>query len=311
MKTLISASLSILYLLTMANSVARAAGEDDPLWKKPTYEKKVSAIGRKLLDANNIEELIAFRIQHNRKKVNASANGDFAVVQIATGLLNYIESDDELAAILGHEIAHVILRHQRKVEVRHALGTLFITTPLAVAGILAGPIGAAAGVSLGEGITNSLTRGSSRKVESQADRMGLVLMAEAGYEPRAFESISLKLFSDGTHKETWRSHPMGGKRVKAIKALIMEYEIAKAEWDEEQNNLAQQSPSLSPSETPMLSAEEEEAIQAIAIEFPASETKAIEQESSTITTPQNSDIQPDSVIKLEEFDSSPLDTQPQ
>lgn len=106
-------------------------------------------------------------------------------VAVFSRLLDVASTDDQLAAVIGHEVGHVLARHgaerltQQKLAdygrqaVAIAVGDLDPATQTAILGALG--LGAQFGV---------LMR-FSRKHESEADRIGLILMARACYDPRA------------------------------------------------------------------------------------------------------------------------------
>ncbi len=217
-------TILIRLLLTAALLLCRvpvwAEGENDPLWNRPTYEKKVFQIGQRLLNANGITEKITFgvtyRTSDEKNNVNASAYDNYGAVFIESGLLKYIESDDELAAVLGHEIAHVLNRHGRKAR-NTAIATRVVMLPvLAGLSVYTGGLAAIALGPMYKGIINNVSRGQ----ETQADLLGLQLMAQAGYKPDAMESILLKIAGDGYKKDVWRSHPSGSERLAAVHEAV-------------------------------------------------------------------------------------------
>ena len=104
-------------------------------------------------------------------------------VGVNTGLFQVAENDAQLAAVMGHEIAHVMARHSaermsRDLVTQLGLGALGAATRSQAAVDLA-----AAAATLGAGLP------FSRAQEAEADHIGLIYMAKAGYDPR--EAISL------------------------------------------------------------------------------------------------------------------------
>src|SRR6185312_16136114 len=97
-------SLSLAALLifqSLAPLVAQAEGESDPLWNRPSYEKKVTQIGQRIQAANGITERILF-VYSREHVLNATSDrrgGNNIVVY--EDLLTLMDSDDELAAILS------------------------------------------------------------------------------------------------------------------------------------------------------------------------------------------------------------------
>jgi predicted Zn-dependent protease len=107
-------------------------------------------------------------------------------VYVTRGLLTLVNSEDELAGVIGHEIAHVTARHSSK-----RMGAAIVTAPIAIATGIAGLAVAIVSPFLGNivaGTGQVLTTGLvlapfSREQEHQADEIGQGLAARAGYDP--------------------------------------------------------------------------------------------------------------------------------
>jgi predicted Zn-dependent protease len=136
---------------------------------------------------------------------------------IYTGLINKLKAtDDEIAAVMGHEIAHALREHARE-RISRQMGTQ------AAVGI----VGAIFGVGeLGQGIANTvadvtLNLPNSRLHETESDRMGVELAARAGYNPRAAVTLWEKMakVSDGGQPPKWLStHPPHEERINDLRA---------------------------------------------------------------------------------------------
>jgi len=145
-------------------------------------------------------------------------------VGIYTGLINLADSDDEIAAVIGHEIAHVTSRHGAE-RISQAM--------------LAGIGGLAVAVATDDsknregymqGYTALATLGTlgySRLQETEADAVGLRFAAGAGYDPRAaitfWEKMKAKK-SPGSRMPAWLStHPSDDQRIAKLKELAPRY----------------------------------------------------------------------------------------
>lgn len=120
----------------------------------------------------------------NDEEINAAAYPDGTAI-INTGLLKAIENEAQLAAIIGHEITHVIYGHHAN-RMKKTGQWKNVPTALGVtAGAATGSaeIGAAT-LMLTEAVGDMSKQSFSRKKESQADRVGLYYMTTAGYDPR-------------------------------------------------------------------------------------------------------------------------------
>lgn len=144
-------------------------------------------------------------------------------IGVHTGLLPLCETDDMLAAVIGHEIAHVTLRHggQRYSE---QIATSVGTTAAAIAvneaidngdpqslAMMMGAFGVAGqvGVSLPY----------SRKHEYEADVIGVRYMAQAGYDPRAAITFWERMMQHGgsSPPEFLSTHPADANRIRKLK----------------------------------------------------------------------------------------------
>jgi beta-barrel assembly-enhancing protease len=134
---------------------------------------------------------------------------------INTGLLKAVDSEAQLAGVMGHEMSHVILRH----GTNQATKAKMIELPAVLAGQMAGNgmMGklAAAGIGLG---ANSVLLKFSRTAESQADLTGSHIMAESGYNPMEMARFFEKLSSQGGGRtlQFMSDHPNPGNRERAI-----------------------------------------------------------------------------------------------
>ncbi len=219
---ILALSLSSLLIYSISFPLSSwAEGEDDPLWSRPTYEKKVSQVGQRILAANNIDMRISFMVL-NAKEGNPNAyarSKGSSVAYINKSLLKYIESDDELAAILSHEIAHIILKHSRLSNTKHVGRALLKST------LVVGALFTYGATLLALPAMKGGRASHSRNKETQADLVGVDLLHKAGYNPLAMETLNAKIGSDASSKFSafWRSHPAGTKRLGKIHEHIAEF----------------------------------------------------------------------------------------
>jgi len=170
------------------------------------------------------------------KEINAycMAGGKMMVY---TGLLDEIKpTDDELAAVMGHEISHALREHVRERMSRAKAQQLGLLGAAALVGISTkSSDNAVKTVALGGALaTVAMTLPNSRTAEHEADQMGLELMARAGYNPNAAVTLWEKMNAKGGAKppEFLSTHPSNESRVNDIKRLVPTvmplYEKAKA-----------------------------------------------------------------------------------
>jgi predicted Zn-dependent protease len=153
-------------------------------------------------------------------------------IMVLSGLVEKIDAtDDELAAVIGHEIAHALREHGRE-RMSQAYIQQFGLQALAAA--IGGAAGSAAaqGAGLGSQLFFSLPNG--REQEREADKMGLELSARAGFNPDAAVTLWQKMSaqSNGAPPEFFSTHPASDNRIKDLQALAPKvrplYEAAKA-----------------------------------------------------------------------------------
>ncbi len=103
-------------------------------------------------------------------------------VYVHRGLLAYLNSEAELATVVGHEIGHVTARHMAKRKVQNVLTSIAVTA----AAIMTQNQAAAQLANLGG---NAWLGGYSREQESEADRLGVEYAAKTGYRPEAMADV--------------------------------------------------------------------------------------------------------------------------
>jgi predicted Zn-dependent protease len=152
------------------------------LSKDPEITLMVNRVGQRIAKgANKPEYVWEFAVIQDDEQVNAFAlpGGKVAVF---TGILQYTKTEAGLATVMAHEVAHALQRHGAE---RYSRGILEQIGQLgALAGAAAGGIdpGVAIGAMSAYGVGVALP--NSRDQETEADYIGLQLMAKAGYDPR-------------------------------------------------------------------------------------------------------------------------------
>jgi predicted Zn-dependent protease len=147
-------------------------------------------------------------------------------IYLHTGLIERVTSTDELAAVVSHEIVHVKSRHMAR------LSRFDPTNLLGLLGMLlsvAGPSGQAAGA-LGQAIAASRQLAYNRKVEQEADTLGIKYMAEAGYDPRAALSFLRIINQENVLNPVeippyLRTHPVSQDRIGMMDAAIGSFRL--------------------------------------------------------------------------------------
>lgn len=125
--------------------------------------------------------------------LNSSVNNAFALpggyVYVTRQLMGLMNSEAELASVLGHEVGHVAARHAQARNKRATMGGLGAIAATVLGGVLAGNQGAQLGQQLGGNLATRWVMGFSRSQEYQADDLGVSYLAKAGYDPNAASTM--------------------------------------------------------------------------------------------------------------------------
>jgi len=148
-----------------------------------------------------------------------------------TGIINKLNlTDDEIAAIMGHEIAHAVREHGRERVSQAMAQNAIANVALAAAGA-----GSAQSIDAANQIMQYvLVLPNSRQNEKEADAIGLEIAARGGYDPRAAITLWEKMSKESKGKnppEFLSTHPSNENRIKELSALLPRvmplYEAAK------------------------------------------------------------------------------------
>jgi predicted Zn-dependent protease len=136
-----------------------------------------------------------------------------------TGIIEQLNlNDDEIAAIMGHEIAHALREHGRERVSQAAAQNVLVNIAMAVAGPYGSAVSAANQVA-----QYAIILPNSRENESEADAIGLELAARAGYDPMGAISVwqkMLKATKGKSSPEFLSTHPSGETRIEQLSALM-------------------------------------------------------------------------------------------
>lgn len=139
-------------------------------------------------------------------------------IMFYTGIIDRLKlNDDEIAAIMGHEMAHALREHGRERASRSSATQLGLS-------VLASAVGLTEGQAQVAGIATQLGLDLpfNRSQESEADSLGLELMARAGYNPQAAITLWNKMSaaSQGEPPQFLSTHPGSQNRIRTIQTLL-------------------------------------------------------------------------------------------
>ena len=164
-----------------------------------------------------------FNVIEDEKTPNAFAlpGGKIAVY---TGILKYTENEAGLATVIGHEIGHALARHGAERMSQYLLAQLGAVALNVALQDQSPETVAAMNMGYGVGTTVGVLLPFSRLEESEADHIGLILMAKAGYDPREAATFWERMAKAGGKKPLafLSTHPADEKRITQIKQWMPE-----------------------------------------------------------------------------------------
>jgi predicted Zn-dependent protease len=186
----------------------------------PASYKRIQAISQKLIPQTTVfrPDAANWKWEVNvqtTKDVNAYCMPG-GKIMVYTGLIEQLNATDaELAAVIGHEIAHALREHSRE----RMTGAYLEQAALATVAIATGSDAATALAQQVSAVTFTLPH--SREQEAEADRIGLELMARAGYDPNASVKLWEKMAKlGGGGPEFLSTHPSSGSRIQDLQSNI-------------------------------------------------------------------------------------------
>ncbi len=199
-----------------------------PLARDPQLNASVRRIGERIVHASGSSHGNWVFAVFESEQVNAFALPG-GRVGVFTGMLKVTANEDQLAAVLGHEVGHVNARHGAERIVAHQGITLALRLGAMLAALGDVPIPPDLMVALGAGAAEfGIIRPFSRAQELEADALGLEYMAEAGYRPR--EAITfwkrMQQLSDNGVPQFLATHPSSARRIDELLQRLPELETS-------------------------------------------------------------------------------------
>lgn len=183
--------------------------------------KKIAAATEAYLKANGMSsEIKNFAWEFNLvqdAQVNAFCMPGGKIV-VYEGVMKLVSSDDELAVVIGHEVAHAVAKHSNERMSQQVMAQYGAAILGAVVSDKSAAVQKAAETVYGIGAQYGVMLPFSRKHESEADYMGLVFMTMAGYNPDVAVGFWQKMSagSGGSVPEFMSTHPSDATRIADI-----------------------------------------------------------------------------------------------
>ena len=190
----------------------------------PEINALVTKVGRRIADAAQRPDYRWEFVVLEGKEANAFCLPG-GKVGIFTGILKYTGDEAGMATVVSHEVAHALARHAGE---RLSQSMLAQAGGLGL-GVALGGMGSAAGSAITQGYGLATQLGIllpySRSQEYEADRIGVILMAKAGYDPaQALEFWKRMMTQDkgGKAPQFMSSHPNDASRLRELAAFLPE-----------------------------------------------------------------------------------------
>jgi predicted Zn-dependent protease len=184
-------------------------------------------VGSRIAAASGKSYSWEFKVVDKPGTVNAFCLPGGKVV-VYTGLLPVAQSEAGLATVVGHEVAHAIARHGGERVSQGMLTNIGIETLTARMGAKDPQTVKTVSGLLGAGVQVGVMLPFSRDQESEADRMGLIYMAKAGYQPDEAVAFWQRMAksSQGAPPEFLSTHPSDARRINQIRGWLPEARAA-------------------------------------------------------------------------------------
>jgi beta-barrel assembly-enhancing protease len=209
----------------VAASVLGAA----PSWSNAGVQRYVNLVGRTVADQSERRDLPWSFAVLDTPSINAFA-APGGIVLVTRGLYEILETEDELAAVLAHEIAHVNRRHHYNVIKQQSA----VDLGASIAGRSLGGTGVereAMGLLVRKG-AEVMARGLDKGAEFEADADATVLAARAGYDSSALLAVLERLAARSAQHSSlellFKTHPAPADRIREIGAVANDPIIAAA-----------------------------------------------------------------------------------
>jgi len=164
------------------------------IYDDPALTAYVNEVAQNLIPENIEEKGLSIDVKIIKNPLlNAFAYPNGAIY-VHTGILAKMDNEAQLSTLLGHEMTHVTHRHAVR-QFRTVKNTTAFLATIQMASVPFGVYGDLANILGTVGVMASIT-GYSREMETEADKVGLGLMADAGYDPQESPKLFVYLKSD-------------------------------------------------------------------------------------------------------------------
>ncbi|MDP3607538.1 MAG: M48 family metalloprotease [Methylophilus sp.] len=203
----------------IADQIMREVYISDQVLQDPEITDYLQALGNKLAAASPDKRQTFSFFVVNDNSINAFAMPG-GVIGVHTGLFIAANNESELASVLGHEIGHVTQRHLARILASQKYDTFknIATTALALLVARSNPQLATGAMVTASASTLQRQLDYTREHEREADRVGLAILDNAGFDVRAMPSFFTTMqrgtrFVEGSAPSFLRTHPLTAERI--------------------------------------------------------------------------------------------------
>ena len=203
------------------------------IYQNKALQLYVDRIGQKLVSKLVNKEFKKFYF----KLIDSSEINAFALpggyVYVTRGLLAALNSEAELASVIGHEIGHVTLHHVAKMMLR-SIGAQILT----IGGAIASPNNASQWMAISTALFQQINMGYGREAELESDAQGMMNSVDAGYQPFAMVNFlkslrNQEIMSGQAYHGFQASHPDTKERI--VKAETLASSLSRRYFDTKNN----------------------------------------------------------------------------
>jgi predicted Zn-dependent protease len=209
-------------LVPLAAEAWEQTKRETPISRDPKANARLQAVGQKISRVAPVQNAAWEFVVFDSKELNAFVLPG-GKVGFYKGLMDFVDNDDQVAAVMGHEAGHVVARHaalragqQSATQIGVALGGA------ALGGVLSKDQQDAAMAVMGAGATVGILLPFSRSNELEADKLGVDYMHTAGYDVKQAVRLWEKMgAASGDRPTEWMStHPNPETRIAELKQFI-------------------------------------------------------------------------------------------
>lgn len=210
----------------IVNEIKAKGGKPKPWKNHPNMRKQFERVGERIEKAGaeiclgmHLQErgcYYYFRLNQDNS-LNSHADGENVVIY--TGMLRFVESDDELAVVMAHELAHNLMGHVQAQKNNATIGL--------VLGVAVDALASSQGINSGGSISKTGedigVLSYSAEFEQEADYVGLYIMARAGYDIKKAPSLWRRMsIEDPKAIYVTSTHPSNAARFVALQKAVYE-----------------------------------------------------------------------------------------